>query len=230
MKDILDGPAVASRETTPRARAGSRHRRSARGQSGRMSLREGVRFVRPRWHPLFQCPAAAADCATTPTDASRRPATANRIKRAHSFLPWSCRPTWCSSSSASIAVRSNQIGERVMRDNCIITVPAFSLLWGLQDDVSHHKRRYRLPELLEKLNQTNFVPSQYFYFNYLLFLPILATRLIMRMINVKVATEGEINTAWTNRVLAPLFRFDVLTAPRVRPPIGVSALVLATRQ
>jgi SAM-dependent methyltransferase len=112
----------------------------------------------------------------------------------------------------------------------LVTVPTFEILWGLEDDVSHHKRRYRLPELLEKLNQTNFVPSQYFYFNYLLFLPILATRLIMRMINVKVATEGEINTAWTNRVLAPLFRFDVLTAPRVRPPIGVSALVLATRQ
>jgi hypothetical protein len=66
--------------------------------------------------------------------------------------------------------------------------------------VSHHKRRYRLPELLEKLKQTNLVPIQYFYFNYLLFLPILATRLLMRMFNVKVATEGEINTAWTRLI------------------------------
>jgi len=194
-----------------------------------MSLREGVRFVRPRWHPLFQCPAAAADCATTPTDASRRPATANRIKRAHSFLPWSCRPTWCSSSSASIAVRSNQIGERVMRDNCIITVPAFSLLWGLQDDVSHHKRRYRLPELLEKLHLADLAPVQHFYFNYLLFFPILMTRYLMRILNVKVASEDDVNTEWLNRMLLPVFRLDVRTATWLRPPIGVSALVVATR-
>jgi SAM-dependent methyltransferase len=112
----------------------------------------------------------------------------------------------------------------------LLTVPTFPILWGLEDEVSHHKRRYRLPELLEKLNQTNLVPTQYFYFNYLLFLPILVTRLLMRMINVKVATEGEINTAWTNRVLAPLFRFDVMTASRVRPLVGVSALAVATRK
>ena len=61
----------------------------------------------------------------------------------------------------------------------LVTVPTFEILWGLEDDVSHHKRRYRLPELLKKINQTNLVPSQYFYFNYLLFLPILVTRLLI---------------------------------------------------
>jgi ubiquinone/menaquinone biosynthesis C-methylase UbiE len=33
----------------------------------------------------------------------------------------------------------------------LLTVPAFHLLWGLQDDVSHHKRRYRLHKLLKML-------------------------------------------------------------------------------
>ena len=88
--------------------------------------------------------------------------------------------------------------DRVLRpgQHLLLTVPAFSLLWGLEDDVSHHKRRYRLPELLEKLRRANLIPVQHFYFNYLLFLPILATRFLMRIININVATEGELNTAW----------------------------------
>jgi SAM-dependent methyltransferase len=111
----------------------------------------------------------------------------------------------------------------------LLTVPAFRLLWGLEDDVSHHQRRYRLPELLEKLDRADLSPVQHFYFNYLLFLPILATRYLMRIINLRVATEGELNTEWLNRMLTLLFRLDVRTAARLRPPVGVSALVVATR-
>jgi hypothetical protein len=69
----------------------------------------------------------------------------------------------------------------------------------------------------------------YFCFNYLLFLPILATRYLICILNIKVATEGELNTEWLNRMLIPLFRLDVRTAARLRPPFGVSALVVATR-
>ena len=120
---------------------------------------------------------------------------------------------------------------RVLRPDqyLLLTVPAFPFLWGLEDDVSHHKRRYRLPDLLEKLHRADLTPVQHFYFNYLLFLPILATRYLMRILNVKVATEGELNTGWLNRMLMPLFRLDIRTAARLRPPIGVSALVVATR-
>jgi SAM-dependent methyltransferase len=120
---------------------------------------------------------------------------------------------------------------RVLRPgrHLLLTVPAFSHLWGLEDDISHHKRRYRLPELLENLRCANLVPVQHFYFNYLLFLPILATRYLVRMLNVKVATEGELNTEWLNRILMQVFRLDVKTAARLHPPVGVSALVVATR-
>jgi hypothetical protein len=51
----------------------------------------------------------------------------------------------------------------------------------------------------------------------------------MRIINLRVATEGELNTEWLNRMLTLLFRLDVRTAARLRPPVGVSALVVATR-
>jgi SAM-dependent methyltransferase len=111
----------------------------------------------------------------------------------------------------------------------LLTVPAFHLLWGLQDDVSHHRRRYRLKRLLKTLRVAELSIRQQFYFNYLLFLPILVARRLMRIFKIRIDSEGEINAGWLNRTLEAVFRFDVKTAPLLRPPIGVSALIVATR-
>jgi hypothetical protein len=111
----------------------------------------------------------------------------------------------------------------------LVTVPAFPFLWGLQDEVSHHKRRYRLTDLLKKLDNVNLPVQRHFYFNYVLFLPILASRRLMRVLNLRVDSENQVNTKWLNRALTCLFRFDVMTAPWLQPPFGVSALVIAMR-
>jgi SAM-dependent methyltransferase len=112
----------------------------------------------------------------------------------------------------------------------LLTVPTFRLLWGLQDEVSHHKRRYRLHDLLPKLRDAGFFVKEYYYFNYLLFLPILAGRRLVRLLRITLASEAEINTWWLNRIATLIFRLDVKTAPRLRPPFGASALVVATRK
>jgi hypothetical protein len=114
-------------------------------------------------------------------------------------------------------------------DDLLLTVPAFHPLGGLQDDVSHHKRRYRLHRLLKVLPVADLSPRRYFCFNYLLFLPILAARRLMRRLKIRVASENEINIGWFNRAPTTVFRFDVRTAPWLRPPIGFSSLVIATR-
>lgn len=111
----------------------------------------------------------------------------------------------------------------------LLTVPAFPILWGLQDEVSHHRRRYRLGELLGLIRAAGLDPQRHFYFNYLLFLPILAARRLMRLFNIRLASENEVNTRWLNRLLTFVFACDVSTAPRLYPPVGVSALVVATR-
>jgi SAM-dependent methyltransferase len=111
----------------------------------------------------------------------------------------------------------------------LLTVPAFPILWGLQDQVSHHKRRYRLRQLLKKLDQAKLSAQRHFYFNYLLFLPILTARQLMRVLRVRIESEGQINTRWLNRAMLLLFQLDVKTAPWLRPPVGVSALVIARR-
>jgi SAM-dependent methyltransferase len=121
---------------------------------------------------------------------------------------------------------------RVLKPGChlLLTVPAFPLLWGLQDEVSHHKRRYRLHDLLPKLLEAEFSVEKYYYFNYLLFLPILAGRRLVRLLRLDLASEAEINTQWLNRILTLIFRLDVTTAPWLRPPFGASAMVVVRRK
>lgn len=62
----------------------------------------------------------------------------------------------------------------------LVSVPAFPLLWGRQDVLSEHKRRYRRGQLAARLHGAGFRIERASYFNTLLFPPILATRLAMR--------------------------------------------------
>ena len=109
----------------------------------------------------------------------------------------------------------------------LITVPAFKLLWGLQDEVAHHKRRYRAKQLLLLAANAGLVVQKKFYFNYILFLPILFARLMIRLLGIRLNSENQMNSPLINRILKRVFRFDVWSAPFVRPPFGVSYLIVA---
>ncbi|RVT84231.1 class I SAM-dependent methyltransferase [Rhodobacteraceae bacterium CCMM004] len=111
----------------------------------------------------------------------------------------------------------------------LITVPAFQSLWGLQDEVAQHKRRYRMAPLLARVRAGGLTPLRYYHFNYLLFAPIWAARQVLRRTRPRIKSENQINTPALNAVLGAVFRADVATAPRLRPPFGVSALVWAVR-
>lgn len=111
----------------------------------------------------------------------------------------------------------------------LATVPAFRALWGLQDEVSHHRRRYRRGELLARIGACGLEAERCFHFNVLLFAPIWLARQLLRLLRVRVASENEINAPWLNAVLTRLFAFDVDWASRLRPPFGVSLLAVARR-
>lgn len=113
--------------------------------------------------------------------------------------------------------------------HALITVPAFPALWGFQDDVSLHKRRYRMAPLLERIRAVGLEPRQHFHFNYLLFGPIWSARQIMKVWHHSFRSESEVNSPLVNRVLSTIFNMDVLTAPRLAPPFGVSILVVAQK-
>ena len=111
----------------------------------------------------------------------------------------------------------------------IISVPAFRSLWGLQDDVSHHKRRYRKKVLLDLIRRGGLACRDAFYFNYLLFVPIWAARQMIRWLNIRLESENQLNAPAVNRILTWIFMLDVMSARILRPPFGVSIMALVAR-
>lgn len=120
---------------------------------------------------------------------------------------------------------------RILRPGgvALITVPAFPSLWGLQDERSHHYRRYRMGHFVQLLTLTGLAVERKFHFNYLLFVPIYLARRLMGLLRIELDSENEVNSPLLNRLLGAVFRLDIRTAPNLKPPFGVSILALARR-
>lgn len=120
---------------------------------------------------------------------------------------------------------------RVLRPGglLLVTVPAFRSLWGLQDEVSHHLRRYRREELVTRLCDGGLEVVKSFYFNYLLFAPIWLARRLMDWLRIELESENQVNTPLLNSVLERIFALDVRSAPLLRPAFGASILATARR-
>ncbi|MGH7086408.1 MAG: class I SAM-dependent methyltransferase [Acetobacteraceae bacterium] len=120
---------------------------------------------------------------------------------------------------------------RVIRPGgaALITVPAFRALWGLQDDVALHQRRYRMRPLLGLVRASGLSPVRAYHFNYLLFVPIWGARRVMRLTRSHLESEGQVRGPILDRLLSAVFTLDILTAPRLNPPFGVSILILAIK-
>src|ERR1051325_2823751 len=95
---------------------------------------------------------------------------------------------------------------RVLRPagRVLLFVPTFMFLWGLQDDVSHHRRRYRLSQLRRVLEQAGFEIERTTYANITFFLPILVIRKLMRLTGIKTESENSINVPALNGILGGL--------------------------
>ena len=120
---------------------------------------------------------------------------------------------------------------RVLRPggHLVLTVPAFPMLWGPQDVVSQHRRRYRREPLLALVRDSGVQVSTCFHFNYLLFVPIWVARKILLALRVPVASENTINTPLLNRLLTGVFVADISTAPSFKPPFGVSLCLVGVK-
>jgi len=118
---------------------------------------------------------------------------------------------------------------RVLRPGgrVLLFVPTFMFLWGLQDEVSHHRRRYRLPELARVLEQAGFEIERTTYANITFFLPILMMRQLMRLTGIKTDSENNINLSALNGVLGRVFGTESWFLKRMNLPFGVSGLCVA---
>ncbi len=120
---------------------------------------------------------------------------------------------------------------RVLRPGglLLLTVPAVQLLWGDQDEISHHFRRYTDASLRRPLQAAGFVVERSSYFNTLLFAPIAAVRLLRRAIRPPSAerTDFDLGSVRLNGVLSRLLSSEAAAVSRTRLPFGVSLLALA---
>lgn len=118
---------------------------------------------------------------------------------------------------------------RVLRPGgrVLLFVPTFMFLWGLQDDVSHHRRRYRLSELRRVLEEAGFEIERTTYANITFFLPILLIRQLMRVTGIKAESENNINVSAFNGVLGKLLGAESWVLRYVNLPFGVSGLCVA---
>jgi ubiquinone/menaquinone biosynthesis C-methylase UbiE len=117
------------------------------------------------------------------------------------------------------------------RGALIVFVPAFMLLWGLQDEVSQHRRRYRRRQLQRLLQRAGFTIERSTYFNTLLFAPILAARLAMRQIKTPgLKSENQIGGPLSNHALAGIFALEAPIIRRMDLPLGVSLACIARKK
>lgn len=118
---------------------------------------------------------------------------------------------------------------RVLRPggHVLLFVPTFMFLWGVQDDVSNHRRRYRMPELRSVLEKAGFEIERTTYANITFFLPILLIRKLMRVMGIKTESENNITVSSMNGFLGRLFGAESWVLKRMNLPFGVSGLCVA---
>lgn len=127
---------------------------------------------------------------------------------------------------------------RVLRPGgkLLVTVPAFMFLYGLQDEVSEHKRRYRRQPLVALLRRSGFEVDYATYFNTLLFPPIAAVRLLRRLFPgaSTPASNGASDfdlrlPAAVETALEKLFSLERHAIGNAALPFGISILCSAKR-
>jgi SAM-dependent methyltransferase len=124
--------------------------------------------------------------------------------------------------------------ERVLRrgGTLLVSVPAYRWMWGSQDEIAHHKRRYLARELRGKIAGAGLDVRRLSYFNTLLFPPIAAVRVLRpyRPGSADLRSDFELTRPGRmNDLLARVFSLEARVLPRLGFPFGVSILALAIK-
>jgi len=120
---------------------------------------------------------------------------------------------------------------RVLRRGgyALLFVPAFMFLWGVQDDVSNHRRRYTLKELKRVVREAGFEVKRATYVNLTFFAPILLGRLFMRATRLRPESENNLTIGFLNGVLGKLLGAESVLLRHLNFPFGVSIICVARR-
>jgi ubiquinone/menaquinone biosynthesis C-methylase UbiE len=120
---------------------------------------------------------------------------------------------------------------RVLRrgGHAVLFVPAFMFLWGVQDDISNHRRRYTLAGLKQSVHEAGLEVERATYVNVSFFAPIFFGRLFMRAFRIRPESENNIAIGFLNGVLGRVFGAESLALRYLNFPFGVSIMCVARR-
>lgn len=120
---------------------------------------------------------------------------------------------------------------RVLRPGgyTLLFVPAFMFLWGVQDDVSHHRRRYTITGLKRVVREAGFETERVSYANISFFGPILLGRILMRAVGFRPESENNLTIGFLNGVLGKVFGAERLALRYLNFPFGVSIICVARK-
>jgi len=120
---------------------------------------------------------------------------------------------------------------RVLRPGgrALLFVPAFMFLWGVQDDISNHRRRYTLKQLKDVVRKAGFEVERATYANISFFTPIFLGRLVMRATGLRPESENNITIGFLNGVLGKLLAAERGPLRYMNFPFGVSIICVARR-
>lgn len=106
----------------------------------------------------------------------------------------------------------------------ILTVPAFRFLWSRRDEFAHHKRRYTLKEMREKLSVAGFQIIRATYINLPLLIPLFLLAKVGRLLSPKptVKMEYVIVPSPINKVLGWVISGEAGWLVNFDLPIGTS--------
>jgi SAM-dependent methyltransferase len=109
--------------------------------------------------------------------------------------------------------------------------PAHDWLWSLQDEISHHVRRYTKRSLASATRAADLTIDRMTYVNFFLlpaiFLGRLALKVVLKFRDVE--SENGLHPAWSNGILARIFRWEIPILRRSDLPFGASLLLVARR-
>jgi 2-polyprenyl-3-methyl-5-hydroxy-6-metoxy-1,4-benzoquinol methylase len=116
----------------------------------------------------------------------------------------------------------------------IVMVPAYMFLWGIQDEVAEHYRRYTMSNFMsmvhvsaQKHNTRPFTILRKTYFNTLLFAPIACIRLVSRIFGSGGRqSDFDIHGPRMNKILFWIFNLERKLLRYVNFPFGVSILTV----